>query len=1288
MAGNDLAFRTTKELKDLPDPADQNLQFETTTRDGRSTTVVRDEHGNIAYPAFVPPQTQDFQAKSAAGLAKPENDEPLAQPPRKTRSNPLERVAADLREEQPQRDRPSAERRSLSETAPKGPNRQYSALPTTLRRAGTNVSEMRTALWARTHGEHDDTSSSSSSEDEEPSNGPRHGLRRGAKTRTHTKTDDSFGRFRVGNENYHTKGKIKRDGRLRISVNDTSSTGYLAKAIGSAVKKVVPKPKEGGGAYGMETQDEERKAHELAKEPGTSRRSSATTAVLENVPCPKLNIVIMVIGSRGDAQPFLKIGKVLKEQYGHHVRIATHPAFREFVEKDSGLEFFSVGGDPSELMAFMVKNPGMIPTLETVKAGDIGRRRAAMAEMFEGFWRACIHSTDDPKDTQNLRLMGDKDPFIADAIIANPPSFAHYHIAEALGIPLHLMFTFPYTPTQAFPHPLASIKKSNVDPGYTNFISYPLVEMMVWQGLGDLVNDFRVKTLGLDPVSTLWAPGATYRLHVPFSYLWSPGLVPKPEDWGDEVDVSGFVFLDLASSFEPPEDLVKFLDSGDAPIYIGFGSIVVDDADRFTEMIFEAVKLAGVRALVSKGWGGLGNENIPDGIFMLENTPHDWLFPRVKACVIHGGAGTTAIALKCGLPTMVVPFFGDQHFWGSMLERCNVGPPAVPYKSLSAEKLAEGIKYLLTDEAKEAAGEIARDIELEGDGAENACRSFHKHLTLQGSHSMRCSILEDEVAAWHLKHTNIRLSALAADIIAGRGLVPWRKLKLIRHQEWNDFEGPGEPVTGLAGSVVASISDVVTGVGGVPVRIAKSSGKRKEKKKKRQEAKAKAKDAKKQEKDGKKKEPNQEPSSATKSPKDATAPKDTDAQNHAQPSKEPSSQAQKQHKDNDDASSVHTAGTADTSETNPAEDVAKNVGKGVGKSARALAKAPVDISMAVAQGFHNAPRLYGDDTVRRPLRVTGIRSGLKAAKLEFAYGLYDGFTGVVRLPVRGARDGGCKGFVKGVGMGITGFFLKNLSAIIAPGAYALKGVAKELERGKTPTKHVRRARIIQAQRAQRRLSKDDYIALQKRVVEGWGVLRDLTRALEEAQRLQKGGIAGRLSARRRRGIGAAFESVEIARRALEAVKRGDLETVVERGAQRQDDGKGKVEKKVKKERKKMVSEHAGEKRKETKEREDDEEKEPESADMGSKDKQGEDRAGPDANAGEGPSATGNDKHRQVNATEASPEQAAAGAGRAEREVGGENEIAKADFAPESPLASADKKNIGGEVGAPAINGKA
>jgi hypothetical protein len=121
--------------------------------------------------------------------------------------------------------------------------------------------------------------------------------------------------------------------------------------------------------------------------------------------------------------------------------------------------------------------------------------------------------------------------------------------------------TFPYTPTQSFPHPLANIKAFNVDENYTNFMSYPLVELMTWQGLGDLVNKFRTKTLGLEPLSTLWAPGQLVRLKVPFMYLWSPSLVPKPEDWDPEIDIAGYIFLDLASSLKPPEQLTKSLDT-------------------------------------------------------------------------------------------------------------------------------------------------------------------------------------------------------------------------------------------------------------------------------------------------------------------------------------------------------------------------------------------------------------------------------------------------------------------------------------------------------------------------------------------------------------------------------------------------------------------------------------------------------------------------------------------------------------------------------------------------------
>jgi hypothetical protein len=186
----------------------------------------------------------------------------------------------------------------------------------------------------------------------------------------------------------------------------------------------------------------------------------------------QLNIVIQVVGSRGDVQPFIALGCELKK-HGHTVRLATHDCFSDFVRK-SGLDFFPIGGDPSELMAYMVKNPGLFPSMKSLKAGDIQKKRVMVAEMLSGCWRSCIEP--DPVSGR---------PFVAEAIIANPPSFAHIHCAQALRIPVHLMFTMPWTSTKSFCHPLANIvgqMKSKSPQTTANYISYLAVELMTWQG--------------------------------------------------------------------------------------------------------------------------------------------------------------------------------------------------------------------------------------------------------------------------------------------------------------------------------------------------------------------------------------------------------------------------------------------------------------------------------------------------------------------------------------------------------------------------------------------------------------------------------------------------------------------------------------------------------------------------------------------------------------------------------------------------------------------------------------
>jgi UDP:flavonoid glycosyltransferase YjiC (YdhE family) len=489
------------------------------------------------------------------------------------------------------------------------------------------------------------------------------------------------------------------------------------------------------------------------------------------VGAPRMNIAILITGSRGDVQPFIALGKKLQES-GHRVRIGTHGNFRELV-KDNGLEFYSIGGDPELLMAYMVKNPGVLPSLDSVKAGDVGSRKADLEEMLMGAWRACTESCDEHDRKEHIDPHQIR-PFVADAIISNPPTYASLHIAERLAIPLHFMFTMPWSPTTAFPHPLAQMDSSRTDAGVRNYLSYTQIELLTCIGLTDIINRFRRRTLLLEPVDPTWGTNLVPRLKVPFTYCWSPALIPKPADWGAHIGVSGFFFLPSDSTYQPDPKLQAFLDAGELPVYIGFGSIVIDDPDSFTKLILEAVKKAGVRALVSKGWSNVGGTDVPDNIFLLGNVPHDWLFQRVSAVVHHGGAGTCAIGLALGRPTVIVPFFGDQFWWAGIVQRAGAGPQAVPYKKLTSDNLADNIREALKPETKAKAQELSEKMKGE-DGVSVAAEQFHN---LQSTKKFACFLCPDRTSVWRVRRTNVNLSAFAVAVLTKHGRIQPRDIKL------------------------------------------------------------------------------------------------------------------------------------------------------------------------------------------------------------------------------------------------------------------------------------------------------------------------------------------------------------------------------------------------------------------------------------------------------------------------------------------------------------------------------
>ncbi|XP_065036123.1 sterol 3-beta-glucosyltransferase UGT80A2-like [Musa acuminata AAA Group] len=420
---------------------------------------------------------------------------------------------------------------------------------------------------------------------------------------------------------------------------------------------------------------------------------------------PPMQIVILIVGTRGDVQPFVAIGKRLQD-YGHRVRLATHANFKEFV-LTAGLEFFPLGGDPKVLAEYMVKNKGFLPSAPS----EIPIQRKQIKEIIFSLLPACK----DPDVDTGI-------PFKADAIIANPPAYGHTHIAEALKIPIHIIFTMPWTPTSEFPHPLSRVKQSA---GYR--LSYQIVDSMIWLGIRDMINDFRKRKLKLRPVTYL-SGAQDSASDIPHAYIWSPHLVPKPKDWGPKIDVVGFCFLDLASNYEPPESLVKWLEAGEKPIYIGFGSLPVQEPGKMTEIIVEALSITKQRGIINKGWGGLGSLAEPkDFVYSLDNVPHDWLFLQCKAVVHHGGAGTTAAGLKAACPTTIIPFFGDQPFWGERVHARGLGPPPIPVDQFSLQKLVDAINFMMKPEVKENALILAKSMETE-DGVSGAVKAFLKHL--------------------------------------------------------------------------------------------------------------------------------------------------------------------------------------------------------------------------------------------------------------------------------------------------------------------------------------------------------------------------------------------------------------------------------------------------------------------------------------------------------------------------------------------------------------------------------
>ncbi|KFA52308.1 hypothetical protein S40293_00619 [Stachybotrys chartarum IBT 40293] len=690
----------------------------------------------------------------------------------------------------------------------------------------------------------------------------------------------------------------------------------------------------------------------------------------------KLNIVIQVVGSRGDVQPFVALGTEL-QKHGHRVRLATHNVFDSFV-RDAGLEFFPIGGDPAELMAYMVRNPGLIPSIQSLRAGDIKKKRVMMAEILRGCWLSCI--SPDP-----ISL----DPFVAEAIIANPPSFAYVHCAQALGIPVHLMFTMPWTSTAAFPHPLVNIKfsqGSSTEPSTANYLSYAVVEALTWQGLGDVINEWR-ECIDLEPIAFSEGPRLAETLRIPFTYCWSPALVPKPGDWGNHIDVCGFFFRE-PPLYTPPCELERFLAAGPPPIYIGFGSIVIDDPTSLSGIILEAIQITGCRALISRGWSKLNGPESNDVMF-LGDCPHEWLFKHVQAVIHHGGAGTTACGLLNGRPTAIIPFFGDQPFWGDMVAAAGAGPAPIPHKSLDVDRLVEAIRYCLTPQATRAAEGIARKMRSES-GVKQAVASFHANLPRE---TLECDIVKGQPAAWIYSRgrTHLKLSKVATEVLSSHLKIDLRGLDMHQSRRTTIETRRWDPITGTIAAAWGVSADLGKAAAGTIVKPVKALQQR-------------------------------ERDASTNIMPDAL-----DAAEMASKAEDPAINKKKKSR-----RCLNTARSVTVSSAN-----------GMAEFMKRLSSGAVIIPFAFTEGLRNLPLLYGDE-VRDYGEIYDWKSGALVGGKSVVFGLYDGVAGLFIHPYRGAKQQGAIGAAKGVGKGIAGLSSKAFTATMGMAVYPLQGIYKSI----------------------------------------------------------------------------------------------------------------------------------------------------------------------------------------------------------------------------------------------------
>jgi sterol 3beta-glucosyltransferase len=413
-----------------------------------------------------------------------------------------------------------------------------------------------------------------------------------------------------------------------------------------------------------------------------------------------MHYAIVAIGSRGDVQPYIALALGLNT-CGQTTTIFAHENFKDFIEKQ-GVLFIPVSGHVEDMLQ---SSEGM----KVVRSGSL----SAFTKYLQKVNKITAGSIRDLADEF------EKADVLVASLLAMPWVDA---IAEKFNKRWAIVqLNLPSVPTKRFPFILLDFINF---PAY-NLFTYRLFEWAYWKANKKNINYFR-RSLNLPalkkPFLEKISEDKILNLH-----CFSPALLARPDDWAPEVDITGFLFMPETKQSEIPERLIQWLEKGDKPVYIGFGSIPVPDPALFKSVLKDLLEKTSDRFIFCYGWTQPMDLPEDPRLYQVKSVAHNWLFPRCRAAIVHGGVGTTAAVLRANIPVIIISIIADQPWWGKIIEQKGVGIH-IPFKKLTAKKLMSALIKTESAEVKLKAFQMGEQINAD-DGLSHTIYKLENYFT-------------------------------------------------------------------------------------------------------------------------------------------------------------------------------------------------------------------------------------------------------------------------------------------------------------------------------------------------------------------------------------------------------------------------------------------------------------------------------------------------------------------------------------------------------------------------------